>query len=293
MRWLAVAAAALVFAPSALASDLIDHNASGVHLAVNGRGEALLTYRVGGTVKHVLAWGAINAIAPIRGAHQRRFRVDYAGGWGKYHRAYWRAFRDRCRRYTGPRLNWLVVGCTAPDGSYWVVQSWQRQLPNFGIQPSWFQRAWDLRLSHWSGPTAVLTVKTDWAHRRYDHIYGSLYYLGRPVYGFRTSADGRPLDRFGRLVYLDTLNSRYGRGWHRENSFVTHRASGIFCYALHPRSRPINPKGTRYRVTAMGPGVTPDLMWQGKAPGPYNAQQDAQANAEQRALYSDRLCRPS
>jgi hypothetical protein len=293
MRRLAIAAAFLFLTPSAYASDLIDRNASGVRLAVNGRGEALLTYRVGGTVKHVLAWGAINAIAPSPNAHQRRFRVDYAGGWGKYHRAYWRTFRDRCRRYSGPQLNWLVVGCTAPDGSYWVVQSWQRQLPNFGIQPTWFQRAWDLRLSHWSGPTAELTVKTDWAHRRYDHIYGSLKYLGRPVYGFRTSSDGRPLDRFGRLLYLDTFNSGYGRGWRRENSFVSHRPTGIFCYALHPRSRPISPKGSRYRVTAMGPGVTPDLMWQGDSPGPYDAQADALANAEQRALYSDRLCRPS
>jgi len=25
----------------------------------------------------------------------------------------------------------LIAGCTAPDGSYWVVQKWQRMLPTY------------------------------------------------------------------------------------------------------------------------------------------------------------------
>jgi hypothetical protein len=288
-----VAAAFLAVVPAAAATDLVDRNAAQVRLAVNARGEALLTYRTGGRLKHVLAWGAINAIAPDPRRQQRRFRLDYAGGYGKYHREYWRTFRNRCRPYSGLALAWVVRACTAPDGSFWALQTWQRALPNFGIQPSFVQAQWELRLSHWSGETAVLTVKTDWAQRRYDHLYGSLFYRGRPVFGFHTTSDGQPLDRFGRLIYVDTFNSGYGRGWYRENSFVTHRPRGIFCYALHPRSRPVNPEGTQYRVTAMGPGVTPDLMWEGPSPGRYNAEADRQANAEQRASYSDRVCRPS
>jgi len=48
---------------------------------VNGKGEALLTYRRGdGSVRHVLAWGALNARAPSEDVPQVRFRWDYTGG---------------------------------------------------------------------------------------------------------------------------------------------------------------------------------------------------------------------
>ncbi|MDQ2983455.1 MAG: hypothetical protein M3R70_05960 [Actinomycetota bacterium] len=292
-RLILVAACAGALAPAATASQLVDRNASRVSLAVNGSGEALLTYQTGGRLKHVLAWGGINAIAPSRMRKQRHFWLDYAGGYGKYGRAYWRGFRNRCGPYSGPPVAHLVVACTAPDGTHWALQAWQRALPNHGRLPSsWQQASWELRLSHWTA-LAVLTVKTDWSRRRYDHLYGSLRYRGRPVYGFRTTSDGRPLDRFGRLIYVDTFNSRHGPGWRRDNSFVTHRPRGIFCYAFLPRNGYPRGKGTRYRVTAVGPGVTPDLMWQGSAPGPYDAERDRRANAEQRARYSDRLCQPT
>ena len=59
-------ALAAALASTASASQLIDRNATGVKLAVNAKGEALLTYRSAGKTKHVLAWGALNAIAPTR-----------------------------------------------------------------------------------------------------------------------------------------------------------------------------------------------------------------------------------
>jgi len=34
----------------------------------------------------------------------------------------------------------------------------------------------------------------------------------------------------------------------------------------------------------VGPGVTPDVMWEGTAPGAYDAAADAEANAAQRAV---------
>src|SRR5438876_5982291 len=88
----------------ARASDLIDRNAHGVTLKVNRQGEALLTYTAGGKRKHVLAWGALNALAPSTARAQISFRLDYAGGWGKYHRDYWKTLRDACRKYDGPAL---------------------------------------------------------------------------------------------------------------------------------------------------------------------------------------------
>jgi len=42
----------------------------------------------------------------------------------------------------------------------------------------------------------------------------------------------------------------------------------------------------------IGPGVTPDVMWQGPAAGPFDPARDAEANTRQRALLAgDRLCK--
>src|ERR671923_3110976 len=83
----ALAAAALPGA--AAASQLVDRNATGVSLAVNRKGEAMITYRAAGKLKRVLVWGAINARFPSPYAHQIRLKKDYAGGWGKYRRLVW------------------------------------------------------------------------------------------------------------------------------------------------------------------------------------------------------------
>ncbi|HEU5206507.1 MAG TPA: tyrosine-type recombinase/integrase, partial [Gaiellaceae bacterium] len=82
------------------------------------------------------------------------------------------------------------------------------------------------------------------------------------------SARGRPLDTYGRVVYLDTFDSAYGTGWRRENAFVARNPDGTFCYGFVPhvtaegeRRPPGN--GSRYRVAVSGPGVTPDVAWEG------------------------------
>jgi len=54
--------------------------------------------------------------------------------------------------------------------------------------------------------------------------------------------------------------------------------------AVHPDSA--------YRASAEGPGVAPDVMWQGDAPGSYDASADATANAALKAL-GDPHCRPN
>src|SRR5436305_1362202 len=86
IRFLAALTAAVAFAAvlagPASSSQLIDRNAQNVRLAVNKKGEALLTYTVGGRVRHVLVWGAINARFPNPTIHQVMFSKDYAGGWG-------------------------------------------------------------------------------------------------------------------------------------------------------------------------------------------------------------------
>jgi hypothetical protein len=287
-----VLAAIAAFPGTASASELIDRNAQNVRLAVNPKGQALLTYRARGRTWRVLAWGAVNAIPPTRGRRQVAFRLDYSGGWGTYRRDVWRGFKNRCTAYDGPALKWLVTACKAPDGSYWAVQAWQRMLPNYGLRPSAKQSVWELRLSHWSGEIAVLDVRQNWAYRRFHHLYGRFTYRGQPVHGFKSTRWGNPLDTFGRNLYVDTFNSRYGGGWKRENSFLMHRGSGSFCYGFFPHGRRPSGVGQRYRATIIGPGVTPDIFWESAAPGPYNRDLDLVANNEIRALGSS-LCKPN
>lgn len=276
-------------APTARASQLIDRNATDIHLATNRNGEALVTYRAGGKLKRVLAWGAVNALAPSRGRRQVAFNLDYSGGYGKYRRDYWKTFNNVCQSYDGPPLAWPVTACKSTDGSYWALQAWQRMLPNYGLAPKAAQAAWELRLSHWTGPLPQLTVATDWAYRRYDHLFGTLTYAGTPVYGFHSTAAGEPLDTFGRNIYVDTFDSAYGHGWKRENSFLTHTTTGAFCYGFFPHAGRVG-AGTAYRATVIGPGVTPDPMWQGPAPGLYDAAADAAANEQIQSL-GDPTCR--
>jgi len=267
-------------ASNASASQLVDRNASAIKLEVNSKGEALITYKAQGKQKHVLAWGAVNAIAPTKTRQQLAFKLDYAGGWGKYHTDYWKTFKNACGAYDGPKLAWFVTGCTASDGSYWALQAWQRMLPNYGVKASAAQSVWELRLSHWTGDLPVLTIDTDWAWHQWDHLFGTFTYNGQAVFGYKATPGGNPLDTFGRNIYVDTFDSVYGKGWLRENSFLTHTNTGAFCYSVNPHGSHPAGKGTQYRATVEGPGVTPDVMWQGAAPGPYDKAADLVANDE-------------
>jgi hypothetical protein len=202
---------------------------------------------------HVRAWGAVNARQPTKSRPQIRFRKDYSG-------RYWTSFRNQCRPYDGPALAFRVAACTAPDGSYWALQAWRRTLPNFDGRPRSSLGAWELHLSHWSGAIARLEAWTDWVYGgRYHHLFGRFTYDGQPVYGFAVTRVGSPLDGYGRNIYVDTLDSRYGKGWRRENAFLAHRPTGIFCYGFYPFTSRGPGNGEQYRLSAVGPGVTPDV----------------------------------
>jgi hypothetical protein len=285
-----VAVAAL--AAPVQASQLIARDAHSVRLAVDVHGRALISYRSQGKSHRVLAWGAINAIAPTRARSQVEFHIDYSGGWGSSGKAVWRSFRNSCRP-TRVRLAWLVTACRASDRSYWALQSWQRTLPNYGLPATGIRGSWELRLSHWRGPLPKLEVATGWAYGRFHSLFGKFTYRGRGIYGFEHTPRGVPLDSFGRNVYVDTFDSAYGRGWRRENGFLTHLGNGGFCYGFYPHQGRPSGMGTRYRVTVSGPGVTPDVMWKGPAPGAYDAQYDRSEDALQASLLgSDPECRP-
>jgi hypothetical protein len=275
----------MLVAPQAQASDLLDFNAQGITLKVHG-GRALAEYRADGRTRHVLVWGAINARTPDSGSSQVRFQHDYSGGLKLEHRAMWKSFKDECRPYDGPPLAYLVTACKAADGSYWALQSWQRNLPHRGWDP-WLpiQRAWELRISHWSGEMAHVELDADWAFHGDAHdIFGRMTYGGVPVHGFHTTSNGEPTDSYGRSLYIDTFDSAYGPGWKRETSIVFRKPSGAFCYSFWPThdvslpGRPPRPEGhgTKYRISVVGPGVTPDVSTETRDLGAFDPQVEKQ-----------------
>jgi hypothetical protein len=265
-----VGALLVIASPATGSEPLTDANVAFGSLQVNGKGEALVTYTRGdGRVRHVLVWGALNAHTPSTEVPQVRFRWDYAGGWGKYHKGrYWQRFRNRCRPYDGPPLPLLVAACKAPNGTYWTIQAWQRRLPLLGFDP-WLPHHtdWELHIAHWSGELPVLEVHPNWTYDgRWQGLFGRYRYLGAPVYGFGATAKGVPRDGYGRNLYIDTFNSAYGAGWKRESGILTHRGTGTFCHSFVPQrpfagypSQDVRPAaaGERHRITVGGPGVMP------------------------------------
>ena len=165
-----------------------------------------------------------------------------------------------------------------------------------------------------AAPIAQLEVWSDWIYGgKFHDLFGHATYDGRPIYGFGTTSGGAPTDRFGRLIYLDTLDApNYGSGWQRENSFVPHNPTGVFCYGFYTfdptKGGYVHPSGQtamrgpgvgkQYRLTLDGPGVTPDVQVMIDDPGDYDANDpskvayEKQQNAElDSILNGDKLCR--
>src|SRR5665213_3866610 len=162
----------------------------------------MINYTSGGKVVHVLASGAVNAIAPIATGSQVKFDLAYDGGYKQQYTNdpaaqaavaslrdlqsqmakataaknnklryslgpkiqaayaklaalrtaatdYWRTFT--CPAYHGPAIADMVAACTAPDGSFWAVQSWDRDLPDYGVAPTTAQSQIEVHLAHWTG----------------------------------------------------------------------------------------------------------------------------------------------
>jgi hypothetical protein len=280
--------------PVASASQVISTSTvSGLKLGVNNTGQALLTYTSDGKLVHVLASGAVNALSPVKGSKQVASTLNYSGGYtkssGMTATSFWNSFT--CPAYNGPPLAWMTTACKAPNGSYWAVQEWQRQLPDYGVAPTQAQAASEVHLSHWTGPLPVLTITMNWAYKKYDHLFGTFTYNGTGVYGFASTPGGSPLDSWGRNVYVDTLDSAYGTGWRRDNSFLTHKVGGSFCYGFYAHGAFPAGNGSEYRATIIGPGLEPDIMWQGNAPGPYDPTAQATADKAIVAL-NDPQCKP-
>jgi hypothetical protein len=227
---------------AAAGSKTVDRNVARPRLLVSGK-YAYVKVRSG----YVQVCCAVDARPPNRTVRQVRFRVRYGA-----------KPRGVCRAVQVPVPLLAAPACRARDGSFWAIQSWQRLIPDFGGRSG----PTELRVSHWTGPLAVLEDIRIGCRFRLPYVAGRATYRGKPIYGFHTTSTGVPLDDYGRLVALDTYDSpRYGRGWTRVSMFVPHRGSGTFSYLFRPRAY-----GTRLRLTLGGPGVTPDVRTYVAAP---------------------------
>lgn len=291
---LAALTAAICIPAAATASAIFgDLNVTGISLKVNTKGMALVTYKTeAGAIRHVLVWGAASAVPnPTAAPQQQKFQMDYSGGWKSQKNAkFWSTFKNACTKYDGPALPFLVTACKAPDGSYWALQAWQRNLPMRGFDP-WTakQKGVELHVSHWSGPLPELEIYQAYTYGNANQgFFGRLMYDGDPVYGTR-SPSATVADPWARNIYIDVFNSDYGPGWKHDTAINTHPGNGAFCYTFTPQAPPKgypsdkpngNGLGERYRISVMGPGVTPIIQWEGAKLGPRS--QAAQSAAQDR-----------
>jgi hypothetical protein len=257
---------ALACAPQALASDLVARSTSHEQLRVNRSGVADVRYRAGGKSHREIYWGAING--------QIHFRLDRSAGWKSKKINPKAPFVNVCGPYKGPKIPFMVRACTMPNGSHWALQKWPRIIPNYGGQSG----PKELRLSHWTGETAVLWAKSAWSWSgQWQQLYGQYTFHGAPVYGELVTSRGYVLDGRGRNIAIESLSSDYPNGkdrWARVNMFLSGKPSGQWCFGVSPKAdaylpdplwqwgRTFTGRSTvdQYRARVAGPGVSPDVQ---------------------------------
>jgi hypothetical protein len=230
---LAVCAGAMASAgagPAAHASVEVAAGALGATLAVDAAGDAVVSWTDGGDGRHTLLVARDGSL---------RYGGVMAGA-------------DVSRSTGAVRLPWQVAVRETPDGSFYALQAWQR-LDDGPME---------LRFSRWRGEPTTLSLHVVCCKWGSVNLEGSASFHGRPIYGYRSTPQGSPLDPYGRNVYLDTLQS--GR-WQRMMGILTHRPTGFF--TLWIRS---NWVGSAYRGTIPGPNLgwtlAPDALAETMSP---------------------------
>ena len=131
------------------------------------------------------------------------------------------------------------------NGTHYALQR-VRRLGEFGRLG-----APELRFARWRGEQPRLSLTGEWAyHGRFPRICGTATYHGQPFFGGPHTLSGRPLDAFGRNVYIDVLRSS---GWFRIMGVLT-RPKG---FALLIRETAW--RGSLYRALVPGPNVDGDV----------------------------------
>ena len=245
-RALALSVLFLAFLPATAGASLkISAWTSGERLTVARNGTAQITWREHGRLRTAL----------VRGDRVRyRGRIGAHGG-----------------RSVRPSLAYGIAEVVLPDGTHYGLQR-IRRLGQFGQRG-----APELRFARWRGAKPSLALTGEWAYNgRFPRICGTATYHGRAFFGSKHTLSGRPLDAFGRNVYIDVL--RPG-GWFRIMGVLT-RPRG---FALLIREAAW--RGTRYRALVPGPNIDGDLAPDVTASAPLPAPGAAGACPFETGLY--------
>jgi hypothetical protein len=199
-------------------------------------GTASASMRVASNARHatlkVVAGGAAE-VDWVRAGGGRGSVVIYPNGSRRFG-AHLKG-RDVSFATTDVSLPMARVTKQTPNGRYWALQAWRR-LRTGPVE---------LRFSRWRGAPTLLTLDAVCCKWRSENIIGRATFHGRPIYGYRATRTGNPLDKYGRNVYLDTY--RHNR-WQRMMGILTHHPTGKFSLWIRPYWR-----GTAYRGRIIGP----------------------------------------
>ena len=244
---------ALSAAEAANASEIIDRNAQSVRLAVDASGRALTSYRVRGRAMHVLAWGAVDARQPTSGRPQVRSARTTRGGSGR--RSGTSAVRttarsSRSRSQHAPRPTARTGHCSR-GGERSRTSTGARSAggePGSSISPTGRARSATRKRGPTGSTAAATTTCSGGSRTRASPCTASRRRVSahRSTVTAGTSTSTRSTRATGRAGGGRTRSSRTAR-------------RGVFCLRLLPiqLTRPGN--GAMYRLTAPGPGVTPDV----------------------------------
>jgi hypothetical protein len=244
---LVLVAFALAAAPATAGASLkISSSTGSARLAVAPDGSAQITWREAGRTR----------TAVVRGDH-----VGYRAKIGA----------RRAGRHVAPDVAYGRDEVVLPDGTRYALQV-VRRLGQFGRLG-----APELRFARWRGAQPQLSLTGEWAyHGRFPRICGTATYHGQAFFGGAHTLSGRPLDAFGRNVYIDVL--RPG-GWFRIMGVLT-RPRG---FALLIRETAW--RGSQYRALVPGPNVDGDLAPDVTATAPMPATGAANACPFETGLY--------
>jgi hypothetical protein len=218
---LVLSALALACTPATAGASLkISAWTAGEHLSVGRDGSAQITWREAGRMR----------TAVVRGDH-----VRYRAKIGRHH----------VGRHIAPDVAYGRDEVVLPNGTHYALQR-IRRLGQFGQRG-----APELRFARWRGAPPQLSLTGEWAyHGRFPRMCGTATYHGQPFFGGAHTLSGRPLDAFGRNVYIDVL--RPG-GWFRIMGVLT-RPRG---FALLIREAAW--RGSLYRALVPGPNIAGDV----------------------------------
>ena len=273
---------------------------------VNGRGEALVTYRTpDGVVRHVYVWGAVNAVPARSGQGVRCASVRLLGRLGEVRPADLATFRERAAALRRARARVARRGLqgarTAPTGRSSAGSGFCRMR---GFEPSARPvgvRAPSLALVGTAARApgvAELDVRRPVARalrpahlRRAARSTGSgRRRRGNPSTAMRASSTSTPSTRRSGAA---GGTSREGRAQPQRRLLLQLRAPDHAARVSDPGAEaPGN--GERHRVTVMGPGVTPVIQWEGPALGrPTRAGCGLRRALRPARGSGDRVCVPS